>query len=323
MKTYLSFLTILSLLFLASCQKDTDIFIPDPGQQLDSAWVTAVSANSQVTQLTEKISGTFNADQVSTATDTSLRNNTGFIIEIPRSSLLASGAEYTGIVRADFVLVQKKGDFIRYGIPTSSNRYPLESGGAFFIKLETTGGVAVSVNPNKRIYIKYPDEAPKTNMSLYSSSLSPSVYNSFNWQLTNDGSQVGTWTTTSTPAQKGYVVSTSKTGWLNVDRPLEPTAPKTDVNVVLPNLFSNANTVVYLVFKSYRSVVQLTGNSSLRNFSFSNIPVNSEVKIVTISKVADSYYLGTKDEKIITNFSTFVKPELSSLVKIQQLLSTL
>lgn len=36
MKTY--FITLGTILFLlASCQKDSDVFIPDPGQQLDSA----------------------------------------------------------------------------------------------------------------------------------------------------------------------------------------------------------------------------------------------------------------------------------------------
>lgn len=322
MKTY--FITLGTVLFLlASCQKDSDIFIPDPGQQLDSAWVSTVGSNAQVMQLSEKISGSFLSEQVSASTDTSIRTSNGFVIEIPRTALLAAGAEYTGIVRAEFVLIQKKGDFIRYNIPTSSNRFPLESGGAFLVKLFTSMGTVLTINPNKSIYIKYPDEAPKTGMSLYYSTTAPSVTGNFNWLPANDGSQVGMWSSNTAPFLKGYTVATTRTGWLNVDRPLEPTAPKTEVNVVLPNLFSNANTAVYLVFKSFRSVVQLSGNNSLRNFSFPNIPINSEVKIVTISKVADSYYLGVKDEKAIANFSTFVKPELSSLDKIQQFLSTL
>jgi hypothetical protein len=322
MKTY--FITLGAILFLlVSCQKDSDIFIPDPGQQLDSAWVNTLNSNAQVIQLSEKISGSFTVQQVSASTDTSIRTSAGFVIEIPRTALLATGAEYTGIVRAEFVLVQKKGDFIRYNIPTSSNRFPLESGGAFFVKLVTSTGTALTVNPNKNIYIKYPDEAPKTGMSLYYNSIAPTVNGLFNWLPANDGSQVGIWSSNTAPFLKGYAVSTTRTGWLNVDRLLEPTAPKTEVNVVLPNLFSNANTAVYIVFKSFRSVIQLNGNSSLRTFSFPNIPINSDVKIVTISKVADSYYLGVKDEKVIANFSTFVKPELSSLDKIHQFLSAL
>lgn len=309
--------------FFAACKKDTDVFVPDEGQQLDSAWVSTITPNSQVALLTSNIAGTFDnvQFQVYAYTDTFFASNTGFTVEVPRESLLSNGSAYAGTVRAEYKLILRKGDFIRYGIPAISNRFPLECGGAFLVKLFTPSGSELTVNPSKRINIRYIDEFPKPNMSLYQSSVAPSVFSPFNW-IKDANSQVTIWSSGTVPTQKGYAVSTTRTGWLSVQKLLEQT-PVTDVNVVLPNLFSNANTAVFMVFKSIRSVVQLSGNPANRTFSFQNIPVNSEVKFVTISKVGDSYYLGVKDDKIISNYGAFVRPEISSLEKIQQFLNTL
>ncbi|MFN5135640.1 MAG: hypothetical protein ACK5DG_10025 [Chitinophagaceae bacterium] len=313
------------MIFFTACQKNSDVFVPDPGQQLDSAWVSTITSNSQISVLTNRITGVFDNAQVNvnSTVDTSIASNTGLVIEIPRESLFSTGAVYVGTVRAEYKLILKKGDFIRYGVPTVSNRFPLESGGALLLRLFTPSGTPVTVNPSKRIYIKYVDELPKQGMSLYYSSNSPTTTSVFNWLPANDGSQVAVWSNNTTPVQKGYAISTTRTGWLNVDRLLEPALATTEVNVVLPNLFSNANTSVYMVFKNIRSVIQLSGNATTRTFSFPNIPVNADVKFVTISKVGDSYYLGIKDDKVISNYSGFVKPEISSLEKINLYLNSL
>jgi hypothetical protein len=147
----------------------------------------------------------------------------------------------------------------------------------------------------------------------------------FNWAAATDGSGVMLWDSTQgvPPGSKGYLVETGRTGWVGVDRPLVPSAQKTEVSVIVPNLFSNANTAVYMVFSNYRTVVQLTGNPALRKFSFSNMPVGQDVKIIAISKVGDAYYLGQKTDKIVENMSTFVKPEQSSLASIISFLNSL
>jgi hypothetical protein len=317
-------LTVLALVFLlAGCQKDSDVFVPNDGQQLDSAWVTSIQSNAQVVQLTNQIVGTISSETVAAVNDTSIRTNTGFTIEIPKGALLLSGNEYTGSIRAEFTFVQRRGDFIRFGIPTIGNRYPLESGGAFYVRFLTSTGGALTVNSGKRIYVKFVDELAKQGMGLYYSSNLPTATSSFNWIPTADNSLVNLWSTSTVPAQKGYVVTTARTGWLNVEKQFDQGLATTEVKVVLPDLFSNANTAVFMVFKSVRSVVQLSGNNTIRAFTFPNIPVNYDVKFVTISKVGDSYYLGIKDEKITANHSTFVRPELSSLDKIHQLLNSL
>lgn len=321
-KSY-SLIILASLFLFASCEKNSDVFVPNTGQQLDSAWVSNIQSNAQVVQLTNKISGTIITERVSVATDATVRTNTGFTIEIPKGALLSSGTEYSDSVRVEFIFIQRKGDFIRFGVPTINNQYPLETGGSFFIRFLTLNGTALTVNPVKRVYIKYVDELAKQGMSLFYTTNFPSPTSTINWLATNDASAINLWNTSTAPIQKGYVVTTARTGWLSVAKHFESGLSTTDVKVVMPDLFSNANTAVFMVFKSVRSVVQMGGNNTMRAFSFSNIPVNYEVKFVTISKVADSYYLGVKDEKILANHSTFIRPELSSLEKIQQFLFSL
>lgn len=322
MKSYLIKTVILLLLFFTACKKDSILFIPNADQQLDSAWVSSPATTAQVNQLAARLSGTIFAQEVNLVNDTALKTNTGLIVDFPRNALVIGGNTITGTIKTQYALVQKKGDFIRYGIPTVSNKMLLESAGALYLKLTNASGEAITVAPANSIYIRYPDSEIKAGMSLYynNSQVSNSVL--FNWLPANDGSIVSSWTSP-TPPLKGYVIKTSRTGWLNVDRLLEPSLTKTEAGVIMPNLFSNANTAIFMVFKNLNTVVQLIGNPDFRKFSYPNIPVQFDVKFVTISKVGDTYYLGTKDERIVPNLITYIKPDISSLEKINILLNSL
>lgn len=317
---------LLAALLLTSCKKDSNEFVPHDGQQLDSAWTTNITASSQVIILSRNIEGSFSVAEVSNLLlDTALSTSAGLQFSFPLNGLLLNGTTtLTGGLKIEYALLQKKGDFIRYGIHTSANRYPLESGGALHIKL-TSNGLPVTLASNKKLSIRYRDATPKQGMSVFYGNTTV-VTNSllFNWALATDNSIVKLWDSTNiNPAAKGYYVETYKTGWVHVGRPLEAIQPRVEVKAVVPDLFSNANTAVYMVFKNSRTVVQLSGNTNTRNFSFPNIPANQEVKFVAISKVGSSYYLGAKDEVISANTVAFIKPELSSLSSILNFLNSL
>lgn len=322
-KIIYSFLLITCFLAV-SCKKDTNVFIPDPGQQLDSAWTANVTAASQVMILSKKLEGSFVSQEFNTLSDTSVTTSNGLQFSFPKNSLLLNGSSLSGSVKLEYVLLQKKGDFIRYGVPTSSSRYPLESGGALHIRL-TSGGQPVTVASNQKISIRYSDPLPKANMSVFYGS--PDIVTNsllFNWTLATDNSNVKLWDSINTyPAQKGYALETFRTGWVSINKSLETSLARVEIRAVLPDLFSNANTAVYMVFKNFRSVLQLSGNTSSRDFSFPNIPVGQEVTFVTISKVGDSLYLGIKTDKTVANMVSFIKPELSSLSSIMNYLNSL
>lgn len=317
---------MLAIIILSSCKKEVSEFIPDNDQQLDSAWTNTISSTSQVQQLAQRLAGSLFVREINTSVDSVIRFENILSITLPAGGLTSSAGNVTGAIKAEFVLILKKGDYIRYGVPSVSNRFPLESGGAFHIRLSSSGQ-PVNVSTAKRMQIRYSEPEAKQGMSLYyGTNLSPVNSSLFNWLSVTPGENaiVKVWDSVNTsPVKRGYAVETFRTGWLNIDRTLEPNAIKTEVGVVVPNLFSNANTAVYLVFKNVRSVVQLSGNADQRKFSFPNIPINMDVKVVAISKVGDLYYLGVKDEKITQGLVSFVKPEVSSLEKIILFLNSL
>jgi hypothetical protein len=321
-----SFFLVVAICLIAACKKNSEVFVPAPDLQIDSVWTNSINPGSQVQQLAQRLNGPLFVREFNPYIDSVIRFENNLSITLPATGLFAGTVPLSGNVKAEFVLIQKKGDYIRYGIPTVSNRFPLESGGAVFIRL-SSGGQPVTVTTARKMKIVYNEAEAKQGMSLYlGPSPLPLSSTLFNWVPVpvNDNSTVKVWDSanTTTP-KKGYVIETFRTGWLNVDRLLEPGASKTEASVVVPNLFSNANTAVYIVFKNVRCVVQLSGNPDLRKFSFPNLPLNMDVKIVTISKVGDSFYLGIKDEKITPGITSFVKPELSSIDQINQFLNSL
>ncbi len=314
--------TLSFIALFASCKKDTNVFVPDQGQQLDSGWTANVTSSNQVLILSKELQGSFLSETFNSSSDTLLFTSAGVQFIFPKNGLTVSGSVTTGSVKVEYVLVQKKGDFIRYGIPTAANRVPLESGGALNIKL-TSNSQSVTLADYKKISVQYQDDDPKQGMKVYYGNML-SVTNSlaFDWSLATDYSLVKTWD--SATAVKGYHVETYKTGWVNVDRPLlETVTSKVEVKAYVPDLFSNANTAVYMVFNNYKSVVQLSGNATARYFSFPNIPVGQDVKFISISKVGGVYYLGVTSGKTSANMAVFIKPELTTLQNIQAFLYTL
>lgn len=323
-KNILKLSFLLLILFFFSCKKDSNVFVPNNGEQLDSAWSSNITSSNQVLILSKNLETSFTAQMLATASDTIISSSSGFQIIFPAGSFLLNGTAITQNIKVEYKLIQNKGDFINYGIPTVSNRMPLESGGALFIRI-TSNGQPVTLSSNKKIVIRFTDTNLKQDMQVYyGNELAVTNSLNYNWVLATDGSNVKLWEYTNvTPALKGYLVETLRQGWVNVDKVLETGQPKVEIKAVLPDLFSNANTAVFMVFKNYRTVVQLSGNLSTRTFSAPNIPANQGVKIISISKVGSSYYLGVKEELTATNMVSFIKPELSSLASIQAYLKTL
>jgi hypothetical protein len=311
------------VLLFSACKKDSNEFIPDAGQQLDSAWVGTITPLLQVSILSEKIRGTFNTATVDATAPIAVTDN-ALQISVPPNGFAQNGTVVAGALKIDYKLIQRKGDFIRYGIPTVSNRFPIESGGALDVRV-SFNNQPVNLVANKKIKIQYVDVAPKQGMKLYYNDPAIPANSGFmNWLISPDSLQVPVWDSSVVfPQQKGYTVETPKTGWLHAGKLLDVAQPRTEVSVVTPDLFSNANTAVYMVFKNIRSVVQLTGNQAQRRFSFPNIPINQDVILVAISKAGDTYYLGFKEEKTTQGMISLVKPERSSLSSILTFLNTL
>ena len=107
----------------------------------------------------------------------------------------------------------------------------------------------------------------------------------------------------------GYEMFCKRFNWINCDKFIDTTNPRTTVSAILPVNFTNNNTAVYLVFKDMLSVVRMYANTANRLFYFNNIPINSNVTVVSISKIGDNFYFGTKEEQVTRNLVVKLSPE--------------
>ena len=56
--------------------------------------------------------------------------------------------------------------------------------------------------------------------------------------------------------------------------------------------FTNANTIVFTVFKEMRSVAAMKAEASSHKFISGKLPVGKQITVVAISKMGEDYYLG-------------------------------
>jgi hypothetical protein len=120
----------------------------------------------------------------------------------------------------------------------------------------------------------------------------------------------------------GYEVATDKTKWVNAANTLTPGPPLINMSVFLPDLFSNANTQIFLVLKDSRSISKLSGDPGSRKFIAANIPAGKAATLVCFAKCANNYFLAAKDISTGDGM-TELKPMPSDLSKIISYLNSL
>lgn len=315
--------------FFASCQKDSDVFVPDPSQinGPDTNWYNTITPTMPVSLLKTNLNSA-----IPVYTDSfEVNANPAYIITTfglqcgfpPHCCVTAAGQAITGFVKVELVLVKKKGDMVQLNRPTTSNGRLLISGGEVFIRLKQNGQ-DVQLAPNAKIQVRFPVDIPiATQMKLFLGDESNPDY--FNW-LPNTDLVNNTLTITT----QNYEIQTNHLRWLNADYFYDTTGiTRTTLTATLDPQFTNANTTAYAVFKDFRSVVALTGDIGARKFISGLLPVGKDITIVVISKQGNDYFM---DHKLVTTISpsntpgnqtVLVKPVITTLTDIKAFLGTL
>lgn len=321
-----------AILILSSCKKDSIIFVPDPGYQLDSAWVNTISDQSKIAECVKNIFPPVPLTDTAEILlkDTTIIRRELFDIIIPPGTLKGSSTgDVSGKVNFNLFLLQKKGDFIRLQQSTINNEhFLLNSGGGFFIRF-FRGTEELNIIPGKNIIVRYNDLLPLQNMKVY--------YGTDNIISTTPVNTSTGWTSSLTsaniyvkPVQRkfnntssyGYEISTDRLRWVNAGLNTSTSTGLINLSVYVPDLFSNANTQAYIVFKDSRIIVKLNGDAGSKKFTAPNIPLNKSALIITISKVAQDYFLGTQE--IITSDKPIeIKPIAGGLDRILNFLNSL
>lgn len=227
----------------------------------------------------------------------------------------------TGKVKIEITLLRKKGDFLKYGVPTTSNLALLEPGNFLHISL-SKDGEEVFLTPNSKVKIRIKDTAVNSNMKFFTGDyLKYNRDTIFSWSPSVDG-KVEIWKNTNN-MPRGYEFTTNKLRWVGCSFYADSLQPKTRLNVVLPSNYTNKNTAVFLVFKHKKIVVNLLNDALTKTFFTQNIPVGTEATLVSLTKINTTYYLGSKPIKATNGDVLQLLPEKKSLEQIIAYLNSL
>lgn len=323
-KIILFWLVVTTVLF-TSCQKDTDIFIPNITVGLDTNWISSITDQSPISEVRKLLRREHVLDSVDAAAGGTFHTSDGLtVIILPSSLQFPNGQLVTGKIHIETMIVRHKGDMVRLDKPTTSFGRVLISGGEIFIRIKKENQ-ELQLAPGKGIYIKYTDPAPSPLMKVfYGDESNPER---FNWvPATNQSSRVNVDTI---GTSIGYSLFSTQLRWINCDYFADSSGPRVNVTTSLPADYTNANTSVYLVFKEIKSVVGMYGDMTTKRFSSPKVPSGKAAVVITITKKGtNSYYLG--HETIIIGQTSLngiqtvpLKPQPTSLTDIKAYLSTL
>ena len=296
MKNFLNLLTsFLLLLMLHACQKKVDVFVPDGMHSTpDTTWQNSLFSDMPVIALKNDL-------RQAKLSDSFAYNNTGIVyntgnlfLTVPAGGLMNNGGLVpTGNIHRQSLLVQKKGDFILQSMPTVSNGRLMVYGGAFFLGLRNNND-ELNVSQGTSLGIRFNHNAPVTGMKVFNST--EDIITGFNWiqnteVLYNKVNVVST----------GYEVLSNRMQWVQAAYLFDTTGiPQTTFSLKLPPNYTNANTLAYIVFNNMPCVSGMNANVSARKFLSGNLPVNSPITIVVLSKQVNDYYLGVQQTVVGT-----------------------
>ncbi len=310
MKFFLSIL--LAALLLTSCEKSIENFDGNPVATADTIWATTNSATLEINQLQQALIRPSVIDSFSLQTGANIQTSNGLRVEIPAN---AFAGNTTGTAQAEINFLHTKGDFIRFGKPTTSDGMVLQTKGSLYINI-TKSGQPLALQTGKTLSIVVADSLPTSSMKAYNGEApSTAGFGVFNWRQ-NDS-------LTPLPITSGYQLRSNRQQWLSLASGLDTVSQKSRVVLSMSAIYTNANTLAFIVFKNTASVVQFTPDAGNRIWLAEKIPAGKEVIYVTITKKGSDYWLGTHEMTTAFNQNVHITPQKKSLQAISDFLDTL
>ena len=330
MKSFLTYLLIASTL-LVSCNKEfSEQFHPYENNTInDTTWHTSITSNAPVNQITNGLSEnrTIYIDSFNVNTGGTIVFSDSLKIVFPPNVCVGNtGTTLYGKIKVELTQLRKKGDFIRYAKPTTSINRLLQTGGSFNVKLSQNGN-PLSLASNGSYKIIYRNPLPSNDMRFFYEETIASAQDTIKtWMPSDNLGTVTNWQqydTATNTVYRGYEITSRKLNWINCDFFNDTIQPATKVNVSLPLNFTNNNTQVYMVFKSKNIIARLLGEPVSRLFTFTKVPVNSEVTLIVIGKLGNDYYFTAKSVNITNANIISAQPEPKPLSFINAYLDNL
>ncbi|MGG9970637.1 hypothetical protein ACQ33O_02485 [Ferruginibacter sp. SUN002] len=293
MRKFINLFTVLVCGFVfIGCTKDSDVFVIDPGQVTgpSDTWYGDMNENMFASKLQNAL--VFAADRDSIDMDNAVHTvafPSGLVCTFPANAFVTSaGATVDGRIAVEAYLLKKKGDLIKMSRPTISDNRMLVNGGAVFIQGKKEGEVLKLAN-DKKIKIQFENNYVSQAMKLFDGDNTDPYM--FNWKQCGDTISNNFNRVLFTSA--GYEFYTNRLRWMNCNYFYDiATDDSVKISLMLPTNFTNANTLSFVVFNDISTVIKMKGSVALKKFISTALPSGKSVRIVTLTKEGNFYYLG-------------------------------
>jgi len=319
-KYFIIFLSA-GLVYLSSCQKDIDYFIPDPGAgNLDTSWTANVSDSMPVSELKTSLLIAKPVDMLNISAAANFTTSSGLQLLIsPTSLLTANGAPVLGNINIESALYKTKGELIRMNLNSMSDFGLLSSSGIIYLNI-TQNNEPLHISQGTVFSAKYAPASSTGHLNVYNGQVQTpaSVYWLFNYDtLSNKVIATGNL----------FQLNSKSLGWLNAASLVNITSQGSgSVTVKLPVNYTNKNTTAWLVINNRLTALNFVPYAQEKTFVMGSLPENESAKIIIMSKQAGEYYFAQKEITITaTGYMNpvFITPVISTLDNIKGYLNSL
>lgn len=226
-------------------------------------------------------------------------NSNNTILNAPQGlfSYPNGGGIVEGWVQVEILELHTKGDLIRYEKPTMSDGNLIYSDGVLQVSA-TKNGQDLEITSGYIFNIQMPSPNQNWDMQFFYGEETAETFN-WEWEEANQSEAPAVWPNQWTVesdsmffTDSGYDFWIDRLDWINCDAFANiPEDEKTTVCVELhPEIYTNQNTVVFMVLDNMNSVVQLWGDSEQMKFNITGMPIGEEVTFIVIASLADNEY---------------------------------
>ncbi len=281
-----SFTILILLVFVfTSCRNDSDEFIP-----------TETILNKEegnIDLFFEEIAKPLETFTVQVSeTDTS-HTATGTAIIIPANSLIMQdGSPAEGTISMEVAEYEQKGDIIKLDKSMVENQHMFEPDIAIYINLKTTDGEPLSMAPSTAIRFHFPNIGLSEDASLFFSETTDT-----DWASADD--------ILIEAKGAGIAFEVEQAGWYTYAFTVAPPTNENfagNISVKLTDNYQPENTVVYLVLKEYQSIIKMSFDDGINQFStgfLNNVPAFSPIEIFAVSnRTPTTYFQGSVVDSI-------------------------
>lgn len=245
-------------------------------------------------------------------------------ITIPANAFTTGGLALTTPVVVDTRLIYKRGQLIRSGRTTAENNHIIIPLAVMELNV-WSNTTAASLLSNHSLLIRLTTDTVNLKKYVLLSGKNNIANDDASFSWTRQNINIASWSSIGSGSSNktGLQFNSNNLGWSAIGKYIDSTLPVSRLNVSLPLNYTNKNTAVFAAFKNNNAVIRLQADAVTKSFSHNRIPLNSELILVSITKIGTDYYLGTKEIKLKNADLQNIIPVKSNLNAIKEFLNKL